>query len=73
MRRAFVGGNGNPSVVAGECSAAGWAVLLAAARQPELFRGLMLDSESRVLLIGTEGATDPDIYRRMTGAVSDSL
>ena len=73
MRRAFVGGNGNPSVVAGECSAAGWAVLLAAARQPELFRGLMLDSESRVLLIGTEGATDPDIYRRMTGAGLDSL
>ena len=73
MRRAGAGTNGDPPVVAGECSAAGWAVLLAAAGQPELFRGLALDSQSRVLLIGTEGATDPEIYRRMTGADSDSL
>ena len=68
MRGARFGEEGDPSVTAGECAVAGWAVLLAAARQSAARNALALDSRSRVLLIGTEGATDPEIYRRMTGA-----
>lgn len=67
MRMAAAGGDENPPLTAGECSVAGWAVLLAAAEQPALFEQLKLDSSSRVLLIGTEGATDPDTYRRLVG------
>ena len=70
MRRAAAGASGDPALTAGECAVAGWAALLAAAARPELFRGLALDRESRALLIGTEGATDPEIYRRMTGGIS---
>ncbi len=28
---------------------------------------MALDASSRVLLIGTEGATDPDSYRKLAG------
>jgi len=41
--------------------------LLAASRQPRLREQLTLDENSRVLLLGTEGATDPQIYRQLTG------
>jgi hypothetical protein len=38
------------------------------ANDPEgqLLRRLRLNASSRVLLIGTEGATDPEIYERLT-------
>ena len=65
MQMAAAGGKRNPPLTAGECSVAGWAVLRAAAEQPVLFAELGLDSNSRILLIGTEGATDPDTYRRL--------
>jgi diaminopropionate ammonia-lyase len=49
-------------IVAGECAGSGLAVLEHARREPALARALGLDDRSRVLLIGTEGATDPDAY-----------
>lgn len=49
-------------IVAGECAGSGLAVLERARREPALARALGLDDRSRVLLIGTEGATDPDAY-----------
>jgi hypothetical protein len=62
------GDAGCGSVIAGESGVAGLAGLLVAARDlsGEAFRQLRLDSSSSVLLIGTEGATDPDIYERLT-------
>ena len=68
MRQAAAGEDGNPPLIAGECAAAGWAALLAAAAQPDLFAKLGLDAQSRALLIGSEGATDPDTYQRLIGA-----
>jgi len=57
-----------PSVVAGESAVAGLAALLLAARDP-FARGMLgLDADSRVLLFGTEGATDPETYDRLTRA-----
>lgn len=57
-----------PRIVAGESAVAGLAALLLAARDP-FSRGMLgLDAESRVLLFGTEGATDPETYDRLVAA-----
>ena len=56
---------GDPSIVAGETGASGLATLLAAAGHDAVWRELGLGATSRVLLIGSEGATDPAIYRRI--------
>lgn len=58
---------GDPSIVAGETGAAGLGALLAVHDDETLRRQLALDAGSRVLLIGSEGDTDPDIYRRIVG------
>lgn len=61
----------NGEIVAGESGAAGLAGLLAL--RPAGARGPVpgdLRPTSRVLLIGTEGATDPAIYRQLTGGAA---
>ncbi|MGA8258648.1 MAG: diaminopropionate ammonia-lyase [Arenicellales bacterium] len=68
MRLLARGGRGWPPIVAGESGVPGLAVMLAAARQPGLRDSLDIGSGSEVLLIGTEGATDPEIYERLVGA-----
>ena len=57
-----------PRIVAGESAVAGLAALLLAARDPFSRGMLRLDAESRVLLFGTEGATDPETYNRLVAA-----
>jgi diaminopropionate ammonia-lyase len=59
-----------PGIVAGESAVAGLAGLLGAAARPDLARALGLDASSRVLLIGSEGDTDPELYRRIVGGQS---
>ena len=59
------GAFGGGSIGAGECATAGVAALLAAKSDPALWQTLGFGSESVVLLIGTEGATDPVIYNSM--------
>jgi diaminopropionate ammonia-lyase len=56
-----------PRLVAGESAVAGLAALLLAARDPLCRAMLGLDAASRVLVFGTEGATDPETYARLTG------
>lgn len=55
-------------VVAGESATAGVAGLLRTAATPDLREALNLDDDSVVLCIGTEGATDPEIYARIAGS-----
>ncbi len=62
-----------PPVVAGESGAAGIACLIAAQEFPALARALGLDKDSRVLLIGSEGATDPDLYLKLVGKRPESV
>ena len=58
----------DPKIEAGESAVAGLAALIAAARSGEMRSALGLDANSRVLLIGSEGATDPDSYAALVAA-----
>ncbi|THD60096.1 diaminopropionate ammonia-lyase [Phenylobacterium sp.] len=58
----------DPATVAGESGGIGLAALLHVAGDPELRTAIGLDSDSRVLLINTEGAIDPERYRDLVGA-----
>ena len=54
-----------PSIEGGECSAAGLIALMACARDPALAASVGLDEHASVLVFGTEGATDPELYARV--------
>jgi len=57
----------DPAIVAGETGESGLAALLAANQYDDVREVLGLDRSSRVLLIGSEGDTDPEIYARIVG------
>jgi len=54
-------------IVGGESGVAGLAGLRAAARDAAARRALRLGPHAAVLLFGTEGDTDPELYRRIVG------
>ena len=56
---------GDARIVAGESGAAAVAALLTLADLPDARRSLGMDARSHVLCIVTEGATDPEIWRRI--------
>ena len=56
---------GNQCIEAGECAASGIAALLIARKNPDIWESLNLGVDSDVLLIGTEGATDPILYKKL--------
>jgi diaminopropionate ammonia-lyase family len=58
---------GDPALVSGESGCASVAAVLAVADQPALREGLGLSEASRVLCIGSEGATAPDLWASVTG------
>lgn len=62
-----------PPIVAGESAVAGLAAVLGAVWRPEIFKALGLDADSRVLLFGTEGDTDPEVYRAIVGRAGDEV
>lgn len=68
MMRALAEGRwGDPPLVSGESGCAALAALFAAKDVPEARAGLGLGPESRVIVIGSEGATAPEIFRRIVG------
>jgi diaminopropionate ammonia-lyase len=60
-------------IVGGESGVAGLAALGLAAGDPGMRRALGLDAASRVLLFGTEGATDPELYAALVGRAADAV
>ncbi len=66
-------GPSDKAIVSGETGAAGLAALLAAQEHAPLRALLGLDANARVLLLGSEGDTDPDIYQRITGRTADAV
>lgn len=55
----------DPGIEAGESAVAGIAALMELKDNPTLKSALGLDETSRVLLFGTEGATDPELYKEI--------
>ena len=64
---------GDPAIVAGETGGAGLGALLAARDYPEIRATLALDADSHVLLLGSEGDTDPAIYRQVVGRTAQEV
>lgn len=60
-------------VVAGESAVAGLAGLMVAVAHPDVKKALGLDADSRILVFGTEGDTDPDLYERIVGKKADDI
>jgi diaminopropionate ammonia-lyase len=60
-------------IVSGESGAAGLAGLLAALEDPEAREALHLDEASRVLILNTEGATDPEAYLEIVGRTPEDV
>ncbi len=58
---------GDPPVVAGESGCVGLAGLLRVVDQAPLAERLGLGRAARVLVVNTEGATDPALYRQIVG------
>lgn len=67
------GRHGDTPVVGGETGVAGLAGLLAALADDNGRRVLGLGTSSRVLLFGSEGATDPEIWTRIVGRTPEEV
>jgi diaminopropionate ammonia-lyase len=67
MQALAEGIHGDKPLVAGESGVGGLAGLLGACADPALRRQLGLTSDSRVLLFGSEGDTDPAVYQQIVG------
>jgi diaminopropionate ammonia-lyase len=63
----------DPAVVAGESGGVGLAGLIRAAGEPVLRARLGLDAGSRVFVINTEGATDPERYAELVGMMPEAV
>lgn len=72
--RVFAHPLGNdPKIVSGETGSTGLGLLLAAHGHANLWNTLGLGPESRVLLIGSEGDTDPAIYKEIVGRTAQEV
>jgi len=60
-------------VVGGESGVAGLAGFLKAAANPSMRAALGLGTGARILLIGTEGATDPALYTQLVGRTPEEV
>ena len=73
MRRLANPPGGTPPIVAGESATAGLAALLMLADDGTARAELGLDTESRALVFGTEGDTDPELYREIVGRDAEAV
>lgn len=64
---------GDTPIAAGESAVAGLAGMLMAAVRPETAATLGLGADSRVLLFGSEGATDPMLYEQLVGRHAEAV
>lgn len=73
MRQLAAPEPGDPPLVAGESGGVGLAGLIAALHDPNLAAEIGLGPEARVLVINTEGATDPALYKELVGSSPESV
>lgn len=73
MNRLARPSKGDPAVVAGESGGAGLAGAIAAASDPSFREALGLGPSSRILVVNTEGATDPALYTQFVGLTPEAV
>ncbi len=73
MRLLAEGRHGDVPLLAGESGVAGLAALQLLATQPDWRAAAGLDSDARVLLINTEGATAPAVYAGIVGRAAQQV
>lgn len=73
MRRLADPDAGDPPVVAGESGAVGLAGAIAVLRDPGTAASIGLGPRARLLVINTEGATDPALYARLVGRTPEAV
>jgi diaminopropionate ammonia-lyase len=73
MRVLAWGTDGDPPIIAGEAGAAGLGALIVTLSDRVRRDALALNEQSRVLLIVTEGATDPASYETIVGHTHDEV
>jgi diaminopropionate ammonia-lyase len=64
---------GDPPIVGGESGVTGLAGLLQVAADPALRSQTGIDHDARVLVINTEGATDPELYTSLVGSTPEQV
>lgn len=73
MRILAQGTGSDEKVVGGEAGVGGLAGLIAAAIDTSARDALLLDAHSKVLIIGSEGATDPVLYEKLVGIKPEAV
>lgn len=73
MRLLAEGRGSDRPLVAGESGVAGLAGAIAASQDESLRTKLALDQRSRILVFGTEGATDPELYESIVGRSAEAI
>lgn len=73
MRILAKGGDEDAPIVAGESGVAGLAALEILRSDPMLSAQTGLDSQSRVLIVNTEGATAPQVYAQLVGESAEAV
>jgi diaminopropionate ammonia-lyase len=73
MRTLARGLNGDKPVVGGESGVGGLAGLIAAAGDRTVREALDLRPDSKVILFGSEGDTDPELYEKLVGRSGDAV
>lgn len=63
----------DPVIVAGESAVAGLAAAIGAMQDAKTRVDLALDANSRILVLGTEGDTDPVLYQNIVGATAEQV
>jgi diaminopropionate ammonia-lyase len=71
--RLLASGDAGATLVGGESGVAGLAGLLVLAGRPEWRTAIALGAESRVLLFGSEGDSDPDLYAEIVGRTGEAV
>ena len=73
MTRLAAGEGADTPVVGGESGVAGLAGLLALCKDADARQKVGLDENARVLVFGTEGDTDAELYREIVGESGDEV
>jgi diaminopropionate ammonia-lyase len=73
MNRLARPAGGDPPIVSGESGGAGLAGLIRVMSAPDMRVALGLDAGSRILVVNTEGATDPGRYAELVGMAPDEV